>query len=722
MIQKDDVFEASNLELAFQRLKFAPRHLHKQLYRTALKDIEPFRAVYFDFLIEKFTNTNRVENHSVIRTYIPKKDGFVRPISYIGFEALLIYQAIANKLVESFYENISRNYDKITFGHHFNNDFQSKFVFKRWKSRWKCYQAESKILIDDRGFNYVVDFDIASFYDSIDHKLLIESLRENLDNNLIDILLSILRLSHFDFKHIKAGSGSGIPQGPIASTILSEIFLHTYIDKYFAKQIQRNEIAYIRYADDIRIFSQKRAVAKKFITILDLLCRNAGLIPQTSKVGVSFFENSKKLIDEDVKKFSHIQNHYKKSGRLRARESQKALSLIKEMLKSGEIDKTKFSFYIYKLEKDDELKNLILTNITDRYEFCDSMLSYLKTHYSEDKEVIEKLTNIFIENEDFFLDYPVYLFLEKFRMLVKFDGERFLRMFNRQEPGKWLSKISLVKWALYWKQKELLDSLIPDDVENMLLKRELLSAQHELTDNIAVKQLRERKMLSNDYPDLAFKSVTLIYKRLLFKSAIDYSLPEINDNLIVDKIINGSNHNPVADALKKQCKIIQDTKAFFSKNIFDDDNEFEQLSVLFNFSLNYYQDKSYKLFIDSLDQFNHIMVERLFYLETSSRPSGDYGALLKNESFISTKMIGVRDILLNIHLLRNGELHPKDIKTGKFYTRSRSFLQKTEDMARIFSEWCEAIEVILSWYSRKVTLANKSTNKITQRQKTASVI
>ena len=52
MIIKEDVFTSENLELAFQRLKCSPKHLHKNLYWEALKDIEPYRHVYFDYLIE----------------------------------------------------------------------------------------------------------------------------------------------------------------------------------------------------------------------------------------------------------------------------------------------------------------------------------------------------------------------------------------------------------------------------------------------------------------------------------------------------------------------------------------------------------------------------------------------------------------------------------------------------------------------------------------------
>ncbi len=704
MVTKENVLKLTNLELAFQRLKFSPHHIHKDLYYSVLKDIEPFREEYFELLNEKFSLTDRLKNLGIARTYLPKKGGFVRPITYIGFEALLIYQAIANKLAESFYSSVSRNYNKITFGNHFNANCNSKFVLLPWKKRWKSYRKVSRNLIEERGFNYVVEFDIASFYDSIDHKLLMKCLSRELEKDIADILLSILQFSHSDFEHIKPGSGSGIPQGPIASIILSEIFLDFYIDQYFLKQMQRNEIAYIRYADDIRVFSQSKVVAKKFVTLLDLLCRNSGLIPQPLKVGVSFYENSRELIDQDVNKFSQIQNQYKKSGKLKSKVYRNALNLIKEMLKTGKFNKTKFAFYIYKLDKDDELRDLILANITEWYEFCDQMLFYLKKHYADDEDTISKLIDLFIIKENFFLDYPVYLFLDKFCSYIQFSAESFLKLYNRRKAGKWLSKVSLIRWALHWRQKDILLSLDANDVENILLKRELLCSQYTITDNLALKKQMEIRMLKDEHADLSFKAVSLIYERLLFDSGSDLSFLENIRNPVIEKILKGSKHNPVADTLTKQDIITRDPTTFFSDKIFSNEHEFEQLSVLCNFSVNYFQDKNYKLFIDSLDQFNQIVVERLFCLENGNRSSVNFGALLKNESFISTDMIGVRDILSEIHQLRNGELHPKNIKTGKFYPSNRVFEQKDQVMKKIFPEWLNAIEEILAWYDRKAAL------------------
>jgi hypothetical protein len=97
------------------------------------------------------------------------------------------------------------------------------------------------------------------------------------------------------------------------------------------------------------------------------------------------------------------------------------------------------------------------------------------------------------------------------------------------------------------------------------------------------------------------------------------------------------------------------------------------------------------------------MVERLFHIKKGTRPTEKYGALLNNESFISTDMIGVRETLLNVHQLRNDELHPKNIKTGQFHSGQKAFEQKSNIMRTIFPEWLKAIKEILSWYSRHLS-------------------
>lgn len=699
MLTLNDIFNIDNLELSFQRLKSAPkRTLHKEIYWEALKDIEPFRSDYFEFLIEKFKDNQNIAKYNINRVYLPKKNGFVRPITYIGLESLLIYQAIANKLISEYYPSISNNYNKITFGNHFNSNFNSEFQLRSWKKCWKRYQEKSKDLIDNRDLSYVVEFDIASFYDSIDHKLLKKALKKNVDELVIELLISILELSHSNFKHIQPGSGSGIPQGPSASIVISELFLHYYIDNYFYDKVKGSDIDYTRYADDIRVFASNKNIAKKYITILDLLCRDSGLIPQTSKVDIIFYQNSRDMIDQDIQKFSNIQKKFNISKTLKSKDSKKAEILIIEMLKNKDINKTKFNFFMYKIGKNNEIKDLILLNLINIYEFCDPIIYYLKKYYLDDSSVKSFLIEHFIENNKFFLDYPLYIFLKYYYTDLEFNSRHFFKLFNDNNNNKWLSKIILIKWAELNDKKEIIDSIDSSHIKNELLKREIMCAQYRLTKDLELQKVKEKDLLKYNKSDLVFKSISLMYGRVLFKTNLEHLEESITNNPLLNKIINSMSYNTVSQNLKEYNSLINNPDNLFNYNIFNEKNEFSQLSLLSNFILRSTSDYNYKLFIDSIDQFNQIMVERMFIVKTGARPES-YGSILQSENFLYNELIGVQETLRDIHSLRCGDLHPKNLKTGIFNSTDNSYQNKKNAIDYIVPKWLKSIDNILHWYN-----------------------
>jgi hypothetical protein len=101
-----------------------------------------------------------------------------------------------------------------------------------------------------------VDADIRGFFDSVNHGLLQQILRQRVNDG------GIVRLVG---KWLKAGiqeGGSvtrpetGTPQGGVISPLLSNIFLHTVLDEWFVEQVQprlRGRSFLIRFADDFVI-------------------------------------------------------------------------------------------------------------------------------------------------------------------------------------------------------------------------------------------------------------------------------------------------------------------------------------------------------------------------------------------------------------------------------------------------------------------------------------
>lgn len=130
-------------------------------------------------------------------------------------------------------------------------------------------------------YGYIVDVDIRSYFDMIDHEKLMAILEERIDDR------PFLRLIR---KWLKAGvleedgqvlhPETGSPQGGCISPILANIYLHFVVDKWFAEEVKPRcaPRAYmIRYADDIVFAFQFKEDADKFFRVLPKRLSRYGL-------------------------------------------------------------------------------------------------------------------------------------------------------------------------------------------------------------------------------------------------------------------------------------------------------------------------------------------------------------------------------------------------------------------------------------------------------------
>lgn len=131
-------------------------------------------------------------------------------------------------------------------------------------------------MIMGKKVNWIIDADIKSFFDHIDHKVLIRCLEERIKDPNFKLLIS---------RFLKAGimeegkyrpSEEGAPQGGIVSPILANIYLHYVLDLWFERKEKKRLKGYaqlVRYADDFLIGAQHRYEAE---TILNNLKERLG--------------------------------------------------------------------------------------------------------------------------------------------------------------------------------------------------------------------------------------------------------------------------------------------------------------------------------------------------------------------------------------------------------------------------------------------------------------
>ncbi len=137
-----------------------------------------------------------------------------------------------------------------------------------WRKHWTDFQARASDAMQRSGCDWIVKFDLANFYDSINHSILFRDLRAvcpHEDAEVLDLL------QHFLSHSLRPFSGYtprtvGLPQDEVGdcSRILANFYLQRY-DQQIAELCSQMGCQYLRYADDQIIFGPDRRCLEDLI-------------------------------------------------------------------------------------------------------------------------------------------------------------------------------------------------------------------------------------------------------------------------------------------------------------------------------------------------------------------------------------------------------------------------------------------------------------------------
>ncbi len=176
----------------------------------------------------------------VRRVEIPKGQGGVRQLGIPTVQDRLIQQAMHQVLSEEYEVKFSEN----------------SYGFRPGRSAHDAVKAARGHI--EAGYEWVVDLDIAKFFDRVNHDRLMARLKRDIGDKRVLKLVNEYLKAGVMVEGVVTETKKGAPQGGPLSPLLSNIVLDE-LDRELEKRGHR----FVRYADDCNIYVKSQRAAER---------------------------------------------------------------------------------------------------------------------------------------------------------------------------------------------------------------------------------------------------------------------------------------------------------------------------------------------------------------------------------------------------------------------------------------------------------------------------
>lgn len=258
----DKIIDRNNLELAKEKVR--KNKGASGVDGITVEELDEHMAKYYPYLIRKLKE-GTYQPQPVRRVEIPKSNGGKRLLGIPCVRDRVVQQAILqiiDPIIDPYFSDNS-------------------YGFRKGRS---AHQAIEKVQqYYQEGYRTVVDCDLKSYFDTINH----QKLRNNLEYYIQDKV--VLRLI---WNFLKSGildqdfyieTDEGTPQGGPLSPLLANVYLHQ-----LDRELERRGHRFVRYADDFVIYVQtKRAGERVMESITKFIEKDLRLTVNKEKSSVT---------------------------------------------------------------------------------------------------------------------------------------------------------------------------------------------------------------------------------------------------------------------------------------------------------------------------------------------------------------------------------------------------------------------------------------------------
>jgi CRISPR-associated protein Cas1 len=310
------------------------------------------------------------------------------------------------------------------------------FAYRKGLSRLTAAREIERLR--NLGFNWVVDADISSFFDTVDHSLLFQRLRELCDDEeLLKLISRWLTALIVDGNNPKVKNSTGLPQGCPISPMLANL----YLDK-FDERMENEGFKLVRFADDFLILCKSKPKAEAARQLSESALAELKLHLNNEKTRITTFSEGFKYLGYlfirslVLPTKMHPEEWYDKLGKLKLRKAPKSL------LHPSENDADE-----YELQTGDSGAITVTKETLQKTEFGEKLLQSLEKKKIDVNKFLEKTAKDDVRQQQekraalnrLYSPLLNTLYLQEQGSVLYKNGERF----SVEKEGRQISEINI---------------------------------------------------------------------------------------------------------------------------------------------------------------------------------------------------------------------------------------------------------------------------------------